>query len=104
MSDLHDTNAEHGHGAHPTEIFYIKIAAILALVTAVEVALYYWSFEEKLNNVVLIALAAIKFVMVAAYFMHLRFDSRILRRLFISGFVLAVSVYIAYLMTLGVFI
>ncbi len=104
MSDLHDTDAEHGHGAHPTEVFYIKIAGILALVTLVEVLLYYKSFEEKLNNVVLLVLAAIKFVMVAAYFMHLRFDSRILRRLFVSGFVLAVSVYVAYLLTLGVFI
>jgi hypothetical protein len=36
--------------------------------------------------------------------MHLKFDNRILRRLFISGFLLALFVFIAYLLTLGVFI
>lgn len=104
MSDLHATDAEHGHGAHPTEVFYIKIAAILAVVTLIEVGLYYTDLGVALTNTMLLALAGLKFVMVAAYFMHLRFDSRILRRLFISGFVLAATVYIAYLLTLGVFI
>jgi cytochrome c oxidase subunit 4 len=104
MSDLHATDAEHGHGAHPTEVFYIKIAAILAVVTLIEVGLYYTDLGVALTNTMLLALAGLKFVMVAAYFMHLRFDSRILRRLFTSGFVLAATVYIAYLLTLGVFI
>ena len=93
------------HGAHPTEAKYVKIALILAAVTAVEVALYYWSFSvEAANNAVLIVLAGIKFVIVAAYFMHLKFDNKILRRLFITGFVLAAFCYIAYLLTLGVFL
>ena len=97
---------DHGdHGAHPTEAKYIKIALILGIVTAVEVALYYWSFSnEAANNVVLMVLAGIKFVIVAAYFMHLKFDNRILRRLFITGFVLAAFCYVAYLLTLGVFL
>lgn len=92
------------HGAHPTEAQYIKIAIILAIVTAVEVGLYYTRFSEALTNSVLLALAAIKFVMVAAYFMHLKFDAKILRRLFVTGFVLATFCYVAYLMTLGVFV
>lgn len=102
MSDLHTTHEE--QHAHPTEVFYIKIALILAVVTLIEVGLYYTDFGIAVTNTMLLVLAAIKFVMVAAYFMHLRFDSRILRRLFVSGFVLAVLVYIAYLLTLGVFI
>lgn len=97
---------DHGdHGGHPSEAKYIKIALILGAVTAVEVALYYWSFSnETANNFVLILLAAFKFVIVAAYFMHLKFDNRILRRLFITGFVLATFCYVAYLLTLGVFL
>jgi cytochrome c oxidase subunit 4 len=90
--------------AHPTEGVYIRIALILAVLTAIEVGLYYTDFGEKLTNGVLLVLAAGKFVLVAGYFMHLKFDNRILRRLFVSGFVLAVLVYIAYLMTLGIFI
>jgi cytochrome c oxidase subunit 4 len=91
------------HGAHPTEAFYVKIAMILASVTALEVGLYYTKFNQQATNAVLIGLAALKFVMVAAYFMHLKFDNRILRRLFVTGFVLASLVYLAYLWTLGVF-
>ncbi|MBW3669168.1 MAG: cytochrome C oxidase subunit IV family protein [Actinobacteria bacterium] len=92
------------HGAHPTEAFYIKIALILAVVTGAEVALYYIDPPDAANISILLVMAAVKFAMVAAYFMHLRFDSRILRRLFLSGLVLAILVYVAYLMTLGVFI
>lgn len=96
---------EHGaHGAHPTEAQYVKIALILAAVTAAEVGLYYTKFSESLTNTILIVMAAVKFVMVAAYFMHLKFDHKILRRLFITGFVLASFCYFAYLMTLGVFV
>ena len=92
------------HGAHPTEAKYIKVALILAVLTGIEVGLYYTQFSEAATNAALILLAAVKFVMVAAYFMHLKFDNKLLRRLFITGFVLAVSVYIAYLLTLGVFL
>jgi len=98
-------HAEGGeHGAHPTDAQYVRIALILAVVTAIEVGLYYTSFSQTATNAVLLGLAAIKFVMVAAYFMHLKFDNHILRRLFTAGFVLAVFCYIAYLVTLGVFI
>ena len=93
------------HAGHPSEAKYVKIALILAAVTGVEVALFYWSFSnEAANNAVLLVLAAVKFVIVAAYFMHLKFDNKLLRRLFITGFVLAVFCYIAYLLTLGVFL
>ena len=92
------------HGAHPTDAQYIRIAFILFIVTGLEVGLYYLKINQGITNGFLLGLAAIKFVMVAAYFMHLKFDSRILRRLFITGFVLATLCYIAYLLTLGVFI
>ena len=93
------------HAGHPTEAKYIKIALILGAVTAVEVLLYYYSFSsEAANNAVLMVLAAVKFVIVAAYFMHLKFDNKILRRLFITGVVLASFCYVAYLLTMGVFL
>ncbi len=99
-----DEEAQVEHGAHPTEALYIKVALVLAVVTAIEVGLFYTKFSQTATNLALIALAAIKFVMVAAYFMHLKFDNKLLRRLFVTGFVLAASVYIAYLLTLGVFL
>ena len=114
MSDSGVVDSEHevepqsdhsDHAGHPSEAQYVKIALILGVVTAVEVALYYWSFSnEAANNAVLLVLAAAKFVMVAAFFMHLKFDNRLLRRLFITGFILAAFCYVAYLLTLGVFL
>lgn len=98
----HDGHGE--HGAHPTDAQYVRIALILATVTAIEVGLYYTSFSQAATNTALLVLAAIKFVMVAAYFMHLKFDNRILRRLFSVGLALAAFCYIAYLVTLGVFV
>ena len=100
-----DHGVDHGaSGAHPTEAQYIKIALLLAVVTAVEVGLYYTKLNQGVTNTFLLALAGFKFVMVAAYFMHLKFDNHIVRRLFITGFVLATFCYIAYMLTLGVFI
>ncbi len=93
------------HPDHPTEGKYWKIFWLLFVITAVEVLLYYVSIPGvNFNNLALGVLAIAKFVVVVGYFMHLKFDSRILRRLFVTGLVLAVLVYVAYLLTMGVFI
>ena len=103
--EVGDADHEAGHPGHPDERQYWKIFFILFAVTAVEVLLYYFSIPGvNLNNLVLGILAIAKFVVVVGYFMHLKFDSRILRRLFVTGLILAVLVYVAYLLTMGVFI
>jgi cytochrome c oxidase subunit 4 len=106
-----DTEHEHpaegqvAHVEHPTEGQYWKIFFLLFAITAVEVLLYYFSIPGvNLNNAALGILAAAKFVVVVGYFMHLKFDNKILRRLFVGGLVLAVLVYVAYLLSMGVFI
>ena len=94
------------HADHPSEGQYWKIFFLLFAVTAVEVALYYFELPGPVhvNNAALGGLAILKFVVVVGYFMHLKFDNRILRRLFVTGLVLAVLVYVAYLLTMGVFL
>jgi cytochrome c oxidase subunit IV len=52
----------------------------------------------------LMVLAFMKFVLVGAFFMHLKFDSPMLRRLFITGIILAGVVYFVALLTLRVLI
>ena len=91
------------HGAHPTEAQYIKIAVILAVITACEVGVSYFHHLGDGEAPLLLALAAIKFFIVGAYFMHLRFDTRVLRRLFVTGIVLACIVYAIVFLLLGVF-
>ncbi|HUQ40431.1 MAG TPA: cytochrome C oxidase subunit IV family protein [Acidimicrobiales bacterium] len=95
----HDTEV-HGHGLHPTEKQYVVIGLILAALTSVEVGLYYVNIG-KANTPVLLILAIVKFAIVAMYFMHLKFDNAILRRLFVTGIVTAIGVYTVYLITLG---
>ena len=95
----------HEDAHHPSTGQYWMIFWILFVVTAVEVLLFYFSLPGvNLNNAALGVLAITKFVIVVGYFMHLRFDSRLLRRLFVTGIVLAVIVYVIYLLTMGVFI
>ena len=102
---LHSDNPV-AEGHHPSEGQYVVIAGILAVLTGIEVTLSYLKIggSQGITNGALLVLAAIKFAMVAMFFMHLRFDKPVVRRLFVTGLVLAVLVYIAYLLTLGVFV
>jgi cytochrome c oxidase subunit 4 len=89
---------EHDDHTHPGDRKYVEIAIILAVLTALEVATYF--FEEELGDAlipILMVLMVVKFFMVAAWFMHLRFDSRLFSKLFVSGLVLAGAVYIVML-------
>src|SRR5215210_1118354 len=86
-----------GH-AHPSDRSYVGIALILALITAAEVGTFY--LEDELGSILvpaLLVMMMVKFAMVAGWFMHLRFDSSLFTRLFVSGIVLAVAVYMGTL-------
>ena len=105
----HVEHAEPGHGAahaggHDPKpnSFYVRVAAALALITAVEVGLYYLDIG-KLFMPALLILMAVKFVTVVSLFMHLKFDHKLFSWLFYSGLLLAVGVYIAALLTFRFF-
>ena len=78
---------------HPEPRQYVVVAVALAVITALEVAVFYVDVPRVLFITLLLAMSAVKFSLVVLWFMHLRFDSRIFRRLFISGLILAVVVY-----------
>jgi cytochrome c oxidase subunit 4 len=90
---------DHGaHRGHPSDFTYVKIALILAVMTAIEVATYY--VEDDLGSAllpILIVLMILKFVVVVSWFMHLRFDSKLFSRIFYAGLLLAVAVYLGAL-------
>jgi cytochrome c oxidase subunit IV len=84
------------HLAHPTTSQYVKIAIVLAIVTAVEVALFY--IDEAVDmggwdGPMLIILSFFKFVVVIGWFMHLRYEKPVLTRFFAGGFILAMALY-----------
>ena len=96
--------AEHAAGehTHPGPAEYIRIAVILAVVTAIEVGAYYVTgLSNLVLSTLLIVMMVIKFALVVLWFMHLRFDSRLFRRLFVTGIILAGLIYTVVLVTLG---
>lgn len=100
-----EMNVETAHHTHPSDMVYVRVALFLAAVTALEVLLSYKNVGGEHGTIAfLLVLAAIKFGTVVAYFMHLKFDHPWFRRLFVTGLVLAVGVYVAYLSTLHVFV
>ena len=90
---------------HPGPRQYVVVAVVLAVLTALEVGLFYMEFVPRpVATGALIVLMILKFSIVALWFMHLRFDSRIYRRLFITGIILAMAVFLIVLLTFGVFV
>lgn len=79
--------------SHPGPKEYLRIAIILAVVTGIEVGIYYIDSLRPLIVPLLLTLSLLKFALVVLYFMHLKFDSRIFRRLFVMGIILALAVY-----------
>ena len=83
--------------AHPGAGVYIRVAIILSIITAVEVAIYYVEGIRDFLVPTLIVLSIAKFVAVVGYFMHLKFDDRRFRWMFIAGLVITTSVVLALL-------
>lgn len=93
-------SAHHG----PTDRYYVRIAIALAVITAIEVLWSYLPWGDGLLSVlgevgVLLILMLMKFVIVASNFMHLKFDDKVLTRVFYAGLILAISVYVTALTT-----
>ena len=94
-------HAEHEHEGHehPSDWAYVKIALILAAITAVEVVTYFETVFNWGSFLIpsLVLMMVVKFWLVATWFMHLKFDNPIFYKMFVGGLVLAVGVYVATL-------
>ena len=101
------TAVDHGHTDvehdHPADSLYIKVALILGAITAAEVATFYIDIGKAMVPALVIMMIA-KFSIVAAYFMHLKYDATIFTRVFVSGVLLAVGVYIAAVTSLHIWV
>lgn len=95
-----DHDGDHGHVG---DNLYIRIAIILGVITALEVSWPFLVDDGPILLFPLLAMMIIKFVMIASFFMHLKFDSKVLTRVFYAGLLLAVGVYVVTLMTFRLF-
>lgn len=87
----HGEHATEGD-AHPTPRQYVNIAVVLAVLTALEVSTYFVDFGA-IAIPLLIVLMSVKFLYVAGWFMHLKFDARVFSRLMYTGLTFALVLY-----------
>lgn len=92
MSDNSPAAPSHGH---PGAATYVRLAVILAIITMAEVATYYVDALESVLIPILIVLSIAKFALVAMYYMHLKFDARLLSGIFLWGLFVGLSITLA---------
>lgn len=90
--------------SHPTPRDYWLIAFVLAIITGAEVAVTYISALDSVIAPLLIVMSVAKFVLVVGWFMHLRYEQKAYRNLFLIGLVAAPILFGAVLFTFGVLI
>jgi cytochrome c oxidase subunit IV len=106
--DAHAHGHAHGDadGAHdhPSPALYFKVAVVLFILTALEVAAYevgrlpgapLHAVVEPLVVPILLILSAAKFALVAMFYMHLKQDSKLFSNLFVWPLILAAGIILA---------
>ena len=90
-------------GRHPSPKEYVRIAIVLAVITALEVAVYYMEGAQDYLIPILFVFSFIKFALVVMWFMHLKFDSRTYARFFVMGLAGAITLFLVVLLIFQVF-
>ncbi|MCY4437712.1 MAG: cytochrome C oxidase subunit IV family protein [Chloroflexi bacterium] len=96
------TEATHNDEAHATTGHYVRIAIVLTILTILEVATYYVAIPFALLVPLLLVLAGTKFALVVAYYMHLRYDSKLFSGFFFFGFTIEILLLIALMVLFGI--
>ena len=93
----HDQHVE-AHESHGTG-FYWMVGAVLAVITAIEVAIFLVkdAIGHELFLAILFLLSIAKGVGVVMFFMHLRGDARIFQFVFIVPLIFAVTMCLGFL-------
>jgi cytochrome c oxidase subunit 4 len=86
---------------HPGPSVYLTVGVILAVITLIEVAIYYVDMAEGLLLTFLLALSALKFVLVVLWFMHLRFDNQLFSVFFGGALALVAALFVVVLLSLS---
>ena len=96
-------NVSPPHHAHPDWSTYKWVALILTLITGLEVLIYYIPSFTKTNLFVptLLILSAVKFTIVVMFYMHLKYDAKLFRALFVGPLTLAAFTIVGLLFLFG---
>ena len=83
--------------AHATTGTYLRVAAILVIITLIEVGVFYVPAFQSALVPVLLLLSAVKFALVVMFYMHLKFDNRFFTFLFGGPLLLGMAVVVGLL-------
>ncbi len=86
---------ETGQHPHPTADVYLRVAAVLVILTVLEVGVFYVPAFHPVLVPVLLVLSAAKFTLVVMFYMHLKADSKFFTFLFGAPLLLVVGVLVA---------
>ena len=87
--------------AHPSAKEYVGIAVLLTVITAIEVAVFYVPALAAFLVPILLGLSALKFAIVAMWYMHLKFDPRLYSWVFVVPMVFAAAIILALIVLLS---
>lgn len=102
-ADATMTHAAHDE-PHASSRTYIAIALVLGVLTALEVMVFYVEALAPVLVPILLVLSAAKFILVVGFFMHLKYDTNILRGLFFGPLAIAVAIILAMMALYGYFL
>jgi cytochrome c oxidase subunit 4 len=100
MSEAEQMTEQH---AHPTTGTYVAVAAVLTVITLVEVGVFYVPAFQAVLAPLLLVLSATKFALVVMFYMHLKKDSPLFTAIFTLPLLIALAVIVALLFLFGVF-
>lgn len=93
------------HTGHPSPLTYFKVAIILSVITAAEFGIFYVTWIGHAIIPILTLMSAAKFLLVAMFYMHLRYDKLGIRLagrevpifsvMFVAGLIVAAGVIFA---------
>lgn len=90
-------------GGHATVGTYVLVAAVLAVLTAMEVMVFYVEALRPVLLPILMVLMVAKFALVVLFFMHLKYDAKVLSGILAWGLTVAVGIIVALLAIFGKF-
>jgi cytochrome c oxidase subunit IV len=85
------------HENHPGPRLYIIVAALLGILTLIEVGAFFLEMSSWIVVWILLLLSLTKFLMVVFFFMHLRMDDNRFALLFFAPMIVMVSIAVALL-------
>jgi cytochrome c oxidase subunit 4 len=89
---------------HPGTRVYLAVAAVLTVLTAIEVTVFYVEALQPVLLPLLLLLSAAKFALVVMFYMHLKFDRAAYSAIFIAQLFIAAVVIVALMVLFAVFL